>query len=103
MLNALRTLCGFLVRREFQVVNQVRSHTRLRFESLENRRVLSVNAPDSIMGTVYADNNDNGMFDVGEGIEGAQVLLFEDDGDGGFDPIDDVQTARHSHHPETLS
>lgn len=92
MLNAFRTLCGFLIRRERQIVSQVRRDSRLRFESLENRRLLSVNAPDAIAGTIYADANNNNVADVGEGIAGASVLLFLDNGDGNFDPNNgDVQ------------
>ena len=72
---------------------QKRRESRLVVESLESRRVLSASPGSlpSITGVVYADANDNGMMDAGEAVEGAQILLFLDDGDGVFEPgIDDV-------------
>ena len=86
MMNALRKLRGFLGRREQQIVRQMRDQRRLAFESMEDRRLLSVNAADAINGTVFADANANNMFDVGEGIEGATLMLYLDNGDGNFDP-----------------
>ncbi len=91
MYKFIRALRGFLVRRENRLSAQFRRHSQLRFESLENRRVLAANAADSIVGTVFADQNGNGTMDVGEGITGAQVLLFQDNGDGVFDPATDTQ------------
>ena len=85
MLNAFNRLRGFLMRREQPIVRRIKRR-RLSFESVEHRRVLSVNAPDAIIGLVFADANTNDTFDVGEGIEGASVALFLDDGDGVFDP-----------------
>ena len=85
MLHAFKRLRGFLMRREQPIARRIRRR-RLSFESIEHRRVLSVNAPDAIIGVVFADANTNDTFDVGEGIEGASVALFLDDGDGIFDP-----------------
>lgn len=95
MLNPLKALRGFLARREHgsQALRPSRK-TRLVVETLEDRRVLSVSAGalPSIAGTVFTDDNSNGMMDTGEGVEGAIVRLFLDDGDGIFEPgTDDVQ------------
>ena len=83
MFNAFKRLRGFLLRREQPIVRRIKRRP-LSFEAVEHRRVLSVNAPDAIIGVVFADANTNDTFDVGEGIEGASVALFLDDGDGVF-------------------
>ena len=92
MLKAFKSLRGFLARRQNSCLAPAKRQAKLRFESLEGRRVLSVNAADSIRGVIFADINANDTFDVGEEIEGASVLLFQDDGDGIFEPnADDIQ------------
>ena len=92
MLNAFRALRGFLQRRETQMPVRPKRRTQLTVESLENRRVLAAGALPGIQGTVFADANNNGTVDTGEGIAGAAVQLFLDDGDGIFEPgTDDTQ------------
>ena len=49
------------------------------------------NALPAIGGTVFADANNNGVADPGEAIQGAQVVLWLDDGDGVFNPTLDTQ------------
>ena len=61
-------------------------------ETLENRRVLAVTTLPGIMGTVYTDTNGSTTIDPGEGVQGAIVQLYQDDGDGIFEPGgDDAQ------------
>jgi hypothetical protein len=43
-------------------------------------------AEPSITGTVFVDNDVNGVFTAGEQLEGVTLQLFEDDGDGIFEP-----------------
>ena len=64
-----------------------------RYERLEARRLLAVgNDVPSIQGVVFADTNDNGQINAGEGIANATLRLFQDDGDGVFETNgDDVQ------------
>ena len=91
MLDALRRLSGFLRRRELNRRMRSPSRTRLRLEGLETRRLLAGDMP-LITGTVFADANNDNLVDPGEGVQGAIVRLFQDDGDGIFEPgTDDVQ------------
>ncbi len=46
--------------------------------------------PRSVTGTVFNDANNSGFFDSGEQVVGINVALFEDDGNGLFDPFDDT-------------
>ncbi len=65
---------------------------RRQFESLESRCLPATDAIPAIEGMVYLDTNANTTPDIGEEIAGAAVQLFQDDGDGIFEPGgDDVQ------------
>lgn len=91
MLDALRRLSGFLRRRELNPRTRKPSRTGFRLERLESRQLLAGDMP-LITGTVFADANNDSIVDPGEGIQGAIVRLFQDDGDGIFEPgTDDVQ------------
>lgn len=60
---------------------------RMKPEALESRRMLAAaGAEPSITGTVFVDNDLNGAFTAGEQLEGVTLQLFEDDGDGIFEP-----------------
>jgi len=55
---------------------------RLRFEGLENRRVMATDV-GLLAGHVYRDTNGSGQWESGEaGLEQAQVQLWRDNGDG---------------------
>gem|GEM_PF-2161298 len=91
-MNPIQALRGFLERRNRPSKQRVKRNTRLVVESLEGRRVLSAsNALPAISGTVFADANNNGTVDPGEAIQGAQVVLWLDDGDGVFNAALDTQ------------
>lgn len=96
MMNPIRALRGFLKRRE-QVRGNGRRASRtykLRtVESLETRRVLSAaGVLPSITGVVFSDINADDMMNAGEEVSGAVVRLYQDDGDGIFEPgTDDIQ------------
>ncbi len=49
--------------------------------------VKSAGETPTIMGLLARDQNNNGLFDPEEVVEGAIVQLFVDDGDGVFDPV----------------
>ena len=95
-MNPIRALRGFLKRRE-QVRGNGRRASRtykLRtVESLETRRVLSAaGVLPSITGVVFSDINADDMMNAGEEVSGAVVRLYQDDGDGIFEPgTDDIQ------------
>ena len=92
MFNAMQALRGFLEPRQVRSLRTRRRRPRLRLETLETRRVLAVNTLPGIAGTVFADANGNNLADPGEGLAGAIVQLFQDDGDGIFEPGgDDIQ------------
>ena len=57
-------------------------------ETLEHRRVLAIagTLSPAITGTVFQDTNGDGVPSVNEEIENATIQLFQDDGDGVFEP-----------------
>ncbi len=65
----------------------------MQFESLEGRRLLTTaDATPSVQGIVYLDFNGDGSPTSGEEVAGVTVQLFQDDGDGVFEPGgDDIQ------------
>ncbi|MCA9216017.1 MAG: DUF11 domain-containing protein, partial [Planctomycetales bacterium] len=67
--------------------DRIRNESFARLESLEERRMLAVGGSEpSITGTIFVDNDLSGDFTAGEQVEGATVRLFQDDGDGIFEP-----------------
>ncbi len=69
----------------------LRRDHRLTLEGLEERRVLSTSSLAGIEGTIFVDNNGNGVFDAGEGINNAQVQLYRDtNNSGSFEPAADA-------------
>lgn len=96
MMNPIRALRGFLKRREQVRGNGSRANRfyKLRaLETLEHRRVLAAaGVLPSITGVVFSDINANDVMDAGEEVSGAVVRLYQDDGDGLFEPgADDIQ------------
>jgi uncharacterized repeat protein (TIGR01451 family) len=65
--------------------SQPRRSRKLGVEPLEARRLLAATDLAAISGVVFFDPLADG-FQPGEGLPGASVLLFEDDGDGNFEP-----------------
>ncbi len=89
MSKALRALGGLFRRRRSRRLRRVGNTSRadqLRIESLESRCVLATGLLPAMAGTVFQDVNNNGTLDAGEALAGAIVRLFQDDGDGLFEP-----------------
>lgn len=66
----------------------------LQVEGLERRELLAAGAATTtptILGVVFSDGNGNGIADAGEGIQGATIRLYADDGDGTFNAGTDSQ------------
>ena len=69
-----------------------RTRCHLRVEQLEMRRVLAATNLADIQGILFDDTNGNGVQNGGElGINGAIVELFQDNGNGVFEPGIDTQ------------
>lgn len=71
--------------RRRQRSGQRRRSVPLRVENLETRRLLAATDLGAIAGVVFFDEADPG-YDDGEGLLLATVLLYQDDGDGNFEP-----------------
>jgi len=71
-----------------------KDRTQLRFERLEDRRLLAATDLGAIEGRVFVDLNASGDFNNGEQVDGAAVQLFLDNGTtpGVFDVGDTEQT-----------
>ena len=61
-----------------------RTDYRLILEGLEVRCVLSTTNLGAVDGIVFVDNNANGVFDAGEGVNNARVELYQDTNNNGI-------------------